>query len=73
MKKHVTGDVKIKAAGGVKNLDDILRVMALGVERVGASATKQILEEARERGVGSEKKEVEVPEFPAAGSETGGY
>lgn len=73
MKKHVTGDVKIKAAGGVKNLDDILRVMALGVQRVGASATADILDEATRRGIGKERIEVTVPAFPVAGSETGGY
>jgi deoxyribose-phosphate aldolase len=73
MKKHVTGDVQIKAAGGVKTLDDILRVMALGVQRVGASATAQILEEAAKRGIGKERVEVEVPAFPKPSEETGGY
>lgn len=73
MKKHVTGGVKIKAAGGVRNLDDLLRVMALGVERVGASATADILGEAAKRGIGQERIEVQVPEFPAPGNEKGGY
>lgn len=73
MKQHVTGNVQIKAAGGVKTLDDILRVMALGVQRVGASATAQILDEASKRGIGKERIEVTVPPFPEPGSESGGY
>ena len=73
MKKHVTGDVKIKAAGGVRNLDDLLRVMAVGVSRVGATATGDILEEATRRGIGQERVDVKVPEFLEPGGEKGGY
>ena len=40
----------MKAAGGVRTLDDMLRVKALGVTRVGATATEAILMEARNRG-----------------------
>jgi deoxyribose-phosphate aldolase len=42
--------VQVKAAGGVRTLDDLLRVRALGVTRVGATATEAILDEARRRG-----------------------
>jgi len=63
MKKHVTGNVKIKAAGGVRTLDDLLRVRALGVDRVGATATGQILDEAVKRGISAERVEVDVPPF----------
>ena len=42
--------VQVKAAGGVRTLDDVLRVRTLGVTRVGATATSAILEEARRRG-----------------------
>lgn len=73
MKKHITGDVKIKAAGGIRTLDDLLRVMAVGVSRVGATATQDILEEATRRGIGAERVEVKVPEFPTPGKEVGGY
>ena len=49
--KDGTADsVRIKAAGGVRTLDDVLRVRALGVTRVGATATEAILEEAKKRG-----------------------
>lgn len=64
MKKHISGDVKIKAAGGVRTLDDLLRVRAIGVSRVGATATVTILEEAMRRGIGKERIEVAVPKFP---------
>ncbi|PSS23330.1 hypothetical protein M430DRAFT_136153 [Amorphotheca resinae ATCC 22711] len=65
MQKHVKGDVKIKAAGGVRTLDDLLRVRALGVARVGATATAVILDEAVKRGIGKERVEVVVPPFPS--------
>ena len=42
--------VQIKAAGGIRTLDDILRVRAIGVTRVGATATEAILSEAKTRG-----------------------
>jgi len=60
MRKHAGPEVKIKAAGGVRTLDDLLRVRALGVSRVGATATEAILEEAVKRGIGEERREVEV-------------
>jgi len=50
MRKHVPAPVGVKAAGGVRTLDDVLRVRALGVTRVGATATAAILDEARRRG-----------------------
>lgn len=59
--------VKIKAAGGVRTLDDFLYVMTLGVERVGASATVAILEEARRRGIGEMPVEVPIKVMEAGG------
>lgn len=41
--------VQVKAAGGVRTLDRLLEVRALGVTRVGATATKVILDECRQR------------------------
>ena len=49
MRKYSAPGVKIKAAGGIRTLDDLLRVKALGVTRVGATATVAILEEAKKR------------------------
>jgi deoxyribose-phosphate aldolase len=52
MRQHAGPDVQIKAAGGVRTLDDLLRVRGLGVTRVGATATEAILTEAAKRGLG---------------------
>jgi deoxyribose-phosphate aldolase len=50
MRKHTDSSVQVKAAGGLRTLDDLLRVRALGVTRIGATATDKILEEAKRRG-----------------------
>ena len=50
MRKHSAHEVQVKAAGGVRNLDDLLRVRELGVTRIGATATGSILAEAKKRG-----------------------
>lgn len=60
MKKSCGPDVKIKAAGGVRTVDEFLYVMWLGISRVGASATVAIMEEARKRGITDAPTEVEV-------------
>ena len=73
MRKHSKPEVQIKAAGGVRTLDDLLRVRALGVTRVGATATVAILEEAKRRGIGRERVVVQVPPFPDVDGEKGGY
>jgi deoxyribose-phosphate aldolase len=41
--------VQIKAAGGIRTFDRLLAVRAVGVTRVGATATKTILDECRKR------------------------
>lgn len=51
MKKHISGKVRIKAAGGIRTLDDLLRFRELGVARIGASATEKILQQAQQRGI----------------------
>lgn len=60
MREHANSSVHIKAAGGVRTLDDLLRVRALGVTRIGATATAEMLEEAKKRGIGAVKVRVEV-------------
>ena len=50
MRRHCAAGVQIKAAGGVRTLDGLLRVRALGATRCGATATQAILDEARQRG-----------------------
>jgi len=49
MKKSVSEGIKVKAAGGVRNLNQLLEVQAAGASRCGATATKTILEEAEKR------------------------
>jgi deoxyribose-phosphate aldolase len=49
MRRHAPSRVQIKAAGGVRDLDTLLQVRALGVTRVGASRTSGILDECRAR------------------------
>lgn len=49
MRRECAPTVQIKAAGGVRTLDDLLRVHGLGVTRVGATATAAILDEAARR------------------------
>ena len=50
MREHCGQNIQIKAAGGVRTLDDVLRVRTLGVTRIGATATETILEDAKKRG-----------------------
>lgn len=53
MRANVSPRVAIKAAGGVRSLDALLAVMDLGVTRIGATATKAIIEEFRARKAGN--------------------
>src|SRR2546427_211464 len=53
MRRSVSPHIQVKAAGGVRTLDALLDVMALGVTRVGATATKTILDDFRARQAGA--------------------
>ena len=57
----------MKAAGGVRTLDALLEVMALGVTRVGATATATIIDDFRARKAGL------APVSAAGGTSEGGY
>ena len=52
MRANTPPHVQIKAAGGVRTLDALLEVMALGVTRIGATATETIIEDFRARKAG---------------------
>jgi deoxyribose-phosphate aldolase len=52
MRANTSSHVQVKAAGGVRTLDALLEVMALGVTRVGATATKAMLDDFRARKAG---------------------
>jgi deoxyribose-phosphate aldolase len=60
MRAACSSKVQIKAAGGVRDLESLLRVRALGVTRVGATATAAILDALR-------------GDSPRAKSDTPGY
>jgi len=49
MRQHSPPHVQVKAAGGIRTLDRLLAVRTLGVTRIGATATKAILDECKLR------------------------
>jgi deoxyribose-phosphate aldolase len=49
MRQHAPSHVQVKAAGGIRDLDKLLEVRALGVTRVGATRTAEILDECKRR------------------------
>lgn len=49
MKKSIGPEVKLKAAGGVRTLDQLIAVREAGCTRSGATATAVMLEEAAKR------------------------
>jgi deoxyribose-phosphate aldolase len=58
MRKHFPNG-EIKAAGGIRSLDDLLLFREHGVTRIGATATVAMLEEAKKR-LGMESKTVKA-------------
>lgn len=63
MRANVSRKVQVKAAGGVRDLDGLIRVRELGASRCGATATAAILDEYRRR-------EKAGPGAPARSAET---
>jgi deoxyribose-phosphate aldolase len=49
MRQHAADHVQVKAAGGVRDVDKLLEVRALGVTRIGASRTQEMLDDCRRR------------------------
>jgi deoxyribose-phosphate aldolase len=49
LRKHCSPEVQIKAAGGIRTLDQLLKAKELGATRIGASATEEIINEAVKR------------------------
>ena len=49
MRRHSPPSVQVKAAGGIRDLDMLLRIREVGVTRVGASRTAPMLDECRRR------------------------
>ena len=67
MRRVTSPHVQIKAAGGVRTLDDLLAVMNLGVARIGATQTKAMLDDFRARRDGS------APVASGVAADEGGY
>lgn len=57
MRASVPPNVQLKAAGGIRSLDSMLDVLDVGVSRVGATATKYILDEFKARAAGEDLPE----------------
>ena len=49
MRKHAAPHVQVKSAGGIRDLDALLRVRAIGVTRSGATRTAAMLDDCRKR------------------------
>jgi deoxyribose-phosphate aldolase len=49
MRRSVSPHVQVKAAGGIRTLDALLEVMAVGITRIGATATETMLEDFKVR------------------------
>jgi deoxyribose-phosphate aldolase len=52
MRANTSPPTQVKAAGGVRTLDALLEVMALGTTRIGATATAAIIDDFRSRKAG---------------------
>ena len=72
MRANTSPHVAVKAAGGVRTLDALLEVMALGTTRIGATATEAIIEDFRARKRGAAPVSATGTAAAASGSE-GGY
>jgi deoxyribose-phosphate aldolase len=49
MRRIVGPDIGVKASGGIRTLDDLLRMVTAGATRIGSSSGVKIVEEARHR------------------------
>src|SRR5262245_24701721 len=65
MRKHSPPHVQVKAAGGVRDLDTLLKIRDLGVTRCGASRTADMLNDLRRR--------LNLPPLQATAAPSQGY
>jgi deoxyribose-phosphate aldolase len=71
MRRSVSARVQVKAAGGVRDLDGLIRVRDLGATRCGATATAAMLDEYRHRAVAEDKSAAGTSQTGRIGA--GGY
>jgi len=72
MRATCSKKVQVKAAGGVRDLDALIRVRDMGTTRCGATATAAMLDEYRRRSAEEEAKPAATA-AKAASLGTGGY
>ena len=63
MRANTSPHIQVKAAGGVRTLDALLEVMALGVTRIGATATETIIDDFGAQGRRARRRS--PPRLPA--------
>jgi deoxyribose-phosphate aldolase len=71
MRASCSGKVQVKAAGGVRDLDGLIKVRDLGASRCGATATIAMLEDYRRREAA--EKAGESVKSASSGIGAGGY
>ena len=71
MRASVSPKVQVKAAGGVRDLDGLIKVRDLGGSRCGATATAAMLDEYRRRAQAEQAGAVAKEGSPTLGA--GGY
>jgi deoxyribose-phosphate aldolase len=49
MRRIVGSEIGVKASGGIRTLDEVLKFVAAGATRIGSSSGVKIIEEARQR------------------------
>ena len=49
MRKHLPEEIGVKAAGGIRTVDEVLALREAGVTRIGTGSTEQILDEWKTR------------------------
>jgi len=65
MRANCSPDIQVKAAGGIRDLDTLMRCRDLGVTRVGATATATMLDDYRRR-ITRQKQRRAAARTPAA-------
>jgi deoxyribose-phosphate aldolase len=71
MRASVSAKVQVKAAGGVRDLDGLIKVRDLGGSRCGATATAAMLDEYRRREAAEQAGQTVAGQAAAIGA--GGY
>ncbi len=60
MSETVDGEVKVKAAGGIRDADTFINMIKNGAERIGASSGIHIIKALEERLTESDQKTIEI-------------